>query len=391
MPQALDLFAGCGGLSLGFEAAGFEVVGAYEADKWAADTYKHNFPGARVEVGDLTSHSLPYWKREYGGVDVVMGGPPCQGFSVSGKRQYGEVLESTGRVGDFVNIVKTVRPRVFLFENVAGFRSADLSQRTPALRLVLSLESAGYAVDSRVLQATAYGVPSLRSRVFVVGTLGSAVPVPFPEPTHGGNVSDGKLPLVGVMDAIGDLPAIRAREGTNDFQPYSQGPTSPYQASMRGDSAGVYNHEAMKHTRRLVERFAGTPPGGSGYEIGRSRHADKPTATVYKSNNQRLFGDRPSLCITANFQSSYIHPVLDRNLTAREAARLMTFPDRYFFCGRRTLMSAKLLAAEGRSDENHLSQYNQIGNAVPPLLARRLAERLLEELELRQGHRDSGR
>jgi DNA (cytosine-5)-methyltransferase 1 len=132
----------------------------------------------------------------------------------------------------------------------------------------------------------------------------------------------------------------------------------------------------MKHTQRLVDRFADIIPGGSAYKL--SGEGVTAPVTVYKSNNQRLVPSLPSLCITANFQSNYVHPTLHRNLTAREAARLQTFPDSFVFKGRRTLMSSTLLAAEGRHEENHLSQYNQIGNAVPPLLARVLGERLLE-------------
>jgi DNA (cytosine-5)-methyltransferase 1 len=145
---------------------------------------------------------------------------------------------------------------------------------------------------------------------------------------------------------------------------------------MRRGSKHVFNHQAMKHTQRLVERFAEIKPGGSAYKLG--TEGDAAPVTVYKSNNQRLVPLLPSLCITANFQSNYVHPVLHRNLTAREAARIQTFPDSFVFKGRRTLMSATLLASEGRHAENHLSQYNQIGNAVPPLLARVLGERILE-------------
>ena len=134
----------------------------------------------------------------------------------------------------------------------------------------------------------------------------------------------------------------------------------------------------MRHTRRLVERFAATPPGGKGYDLGRSRDEHVAPVTSYKMNNQRLRADRPSLCITANFQSNYIHPRADRNLTAREAARIQGFPDTYRFKGSRTLMSSSLLKAEGRHAENHLSQYNQIGNAVPPLLGELIGRRLLE-------------
>jgi DNA (cytosine-5)-methyltransferase 1 len=134
----------------------------------------------------------------------------------------------------------------------------------------------------------------------------------------------------------------------------------------------------MRHSARLVERFLNTPPGGKGYDLGRKRSPATDTVTVYKSNNQKLIADRPALCITANFQSNYVHPTEPRNLTAREAARIQTFPDSFVFEGRRTLMSAKLLRNEGRHEENYLSQYNQIGNAVPPELMRKIVHTLVE-------------
>ena len=170
------------------------------------------------------------------------------------------------------------------------------------------------------------------------------------------------------MDAISDLPSLKAGEGTDGSQPYTKPVRTAFQSLMRAGSVSVSNHVAMRHTPRLVERFAAIRPGQSAFKVAAG-------ATVYKSNNQRLVADEPSLCITANFQSNYIHPTEHRNLTAREAARLMTFPDRYCFKGKRTLMSKKFLAKYGRLCRRRiLSQYNQIGNAVPPLLARALGE-----------------
>ena len=148
---------------------------------------------------------------------------------------------------------------------------------------------------------------------------------------------------------------------------------------MRQDRQGVSNHEAMKHSSRLVERFRSIAPGQRGYDIGRGGSPDG-TVTVYKSNNQRLAADLPSLCITANWQSSYIHPLLHRNLTVREAARLQSFPDSFVFRGKRAVMSAGLMRSEGRHAETFLSQCHQVGNAVPPLLAERLGLSISEAL-----------
>jgi DNA (cytosine-5)-methyltransferase 1 len=374
--RVFDAFAGCGGLSLGLQAAGHEVTAANELDVWAADTYEANHPHVRMLRGDVRALDSSFLRREFNGVvDLVAGGPPCQGFSVSGSRQYGVHSEKNQLVREYVRIVRAIEPTFFVLENVRGFTSARLDGRTQALAFVLNeLTNAGYELHHAVLQAADYGVPQYRSRLFVIGAREPLKASPFPDPTHS---ADGSLLRhLGVMEAIGDLHELGAGEGSDGPVPYRHRPTTAFQIAMRAGSDSLLNHQAMKHTRRLVERFAATPPGGKGYDIGRGSVSTVQTVTVYKSNNQRLIGDHPSLCITANFQSTYVHPEQHRNLTAREAARLQTFPDKYEFRGRRTLMSSTLLRQEGRDDENHLSQYNQIGNAVPPALARLVGERL---------------
>jgi DNA (cytosine-5)-methyltransferase 1 len=373
--RVLDLFAGCGGLSLGFQTAGHEIVGACERDAWAVETYRTNFPNVTALHADISTLTDSFWQRKFRGrVDIVVGGPPCQGYSVSGKRQSGQWLESNTLVAEFVRVVRAVRPRAVLLENVSGFRTGRLRGGDEhALSYVArQLSGLNYRVQHCVLQATEYGVPSLRSRFFVAAVAGAFDTSLFPVRTHGPGTN---RPPLGVLEAIEDLPPIEAGGGSDGPQPYGREPQNEYQRMMRRGATAVNNHQAMKHTQRLVERFASMLTGTSGYDIGR-KGKQAETVTVYKSNNQRLRGDVPSLCITANFQSNYVHPVLHRNLTAREAARLMTFPDRFVFRGKRTLMSATLLRAEGREGENNLSQYNQIGNAVPPLLAQKLARRI---------------
>jgi DNA (cytosine-5)-methyltransferase 1 len=371
--RVIDLFAGCGGLSLGLQQAGHEIVAAFEIDKFAGDTYERNHPAVSLVRRDIRELSSRYFAREFAGlVDLVAGGPPCQGFSVSGKRQYGIFSSQNELVFEFMRVVGALQPRLVLMENVGGFRTARINTKKPALAAVKrSLEDLGYHVYASVLQAADFGVPQYRTRIFIVGSRDALYVSPFPAPTHSrtGVLTPRHL---SVLDAISDLPQIGAGRGTEELQPYPGPPLTPFQTILRLGSEGIANHVAMKHSSEIIRRFASIPPGGSGYNIGRSRHADNETVTVYKMNNQRLRGDLPSLCITANFQSNYVHPVLDRNLTAREAARIMSFPDSFVLKGKRTLMSSSLLKAEGRHEENHLSQYNQIGNAVPPLLAKKL-------------------
>lgn len=383
--SVLDLFAGCGGLSLGLSNAGYDVIAACERDAWAADTLEANHPETQLIRSDIRDLSDQFWRSNFAGaVDIVAGGPPCQGFSISGKRQYGILSEQNTLVEEFLRVALLLRPKAILIENVQGFRTALLKPGVKALDFVTkSLTQSGYHVHTKVLQATEYGVPSLRARFFLIASLDPFEWDPFPAPTH---EQPGLPAAENVLDAIDDLPVIAAREGVDGPQPYTQPARSEFQKRMRLGSTAVYNHVAMNHTPRLVERFQAIAPGGSSYRIGR-KDDEETTVTVYKSNNQRLVGTRPSLCITANFQSNYVHPFSHRNLTAREAARLMTFPDTYIFKGKRTQMSSGFLKKYNREHENHLSQYNQIGNAVPPLLAEKIGRSLLAALA---GKRDDG-
>jgi DNA (cytosine-5)-methyltransferase 1 len=370
--KALDLFAGCGGLSLGLEDAGIDVMLANEVDAWAADTYEYNHPDTLLLRGDIRAIPRTNLSALRGEIDLIAGGPPCQGYSVSGRRQFGEVPTQNTLVEAYFDVVDLIRPRFVLMENVAGFRTAQLRPGIQALPFALDrLEKLGYDPVVLSLQAADFGVPSLRSRIFILATLGSWRHDPTPRATFGVGTSRKHR---GCLDAIADLPVLGAGEGVESLQPYTDPVSNQFQSAMRLASAGVTNHVAMRHTNRLVERFKTIPQGGSSYR-------GTENVTVYKSNNQRLVPTIPSLCITANFQSNYIHPLQNRNLTAREAARLMTFPDHYVFKGKRTLMSKSLLDKEGRGAEANLSQYNQIGNAVPPLLAKALGERIIEIAE----------
>ena len=378
--KVLDLFAGCGGLSCGLEQAGLEVLAACEIDQWAADTYRHNHPNVEVIQKDISSTEKGFWRDKFlGKVDIVAGGPPCQGFSVSGKRQYGIIAESNSLVTDFLRVVEEVEPKYVIIENVKGFKTGSISKNKKVFDyLTDTLKSLGFYVYSETLNAEEYGVPSLRSRIFIIASR-TELPTPFMPATHSADINCGLQPYISVNEAISDLPELNASEGIDDAQSYKSKAMSDFQNRMRSGSNGVFNHVAMKHTSRLVERFKGMEEGHSSYRIGRK--TDEKKVTSYKMNNQRLFGNKPSLCITANFQSTFIHPTQHRNLTAREAARLMSFPDTYIFKGKRTQMSSKFLKKHGREHEDFLSQYNQIGNAVPPLLGKTVADGLLNAIK----------
>lgn len=308
---------------------------------------------------------------------MVAGGPPCQGFSVSGKRQKGQVLLKNQLVGNFLDVVENVDPRFALIENVGGFKTGKITKDQSVLDYVKSrFRKLGFETRVMVLQAAEYGVPSLRTRVFILGSKTGFPVDPIPPITHSREGRGGMNCYTTVEQALSDLPSVNAREGVDGGGKYESSPKNQYQKILRMNSNGVYNHVAMNHSPRLVERFSKLLHGSSAYDIGKSGYPNDESVTVYKTNNQRLTPGLPSPCVTANFQSTHVHYRDARTITAREAARLMSFPDSFVFHGKRTQMSGSFLKKYGRDHENHLSQYNQIGNAVPPLLARAIGLQL---------------
>lgn len=381
--SVLDLFSGAGGFSLGLEMAGFRTIGAIEADRFACATYRKNFPNTPVYEGDVRKLTERNVVSQYSGVDMIVAGPPCQGFSVAGPSQYGLIDERNYLIFEVLRFVQLLRPRVFVVENVKGLLSGRLSPEKLAFQEFLhQVEASGYKVKHFVLQAANYGVPQWRERVLIFGAqderdLPTEIPAEFGTP---------KKPWRTVSEILGDLPMVDAGGGFEHFVPYSSEAANPYQKWLRHKSAGVINHVTMKHTPRLIERFKLIPIGGSLVDVPpehgqRVRNgASLDVRPRFKMNNQRLDPGRVSTAVTASFQSNFVHPYLHRNLTAREGARLQSFPDSFEFLGPRTLMSKTLLKREGRADEIGLSQYNQIGNAVPPLMAKAIGEVLQERL-----------
>ena len=203
-----------------------------------------------------------------------------------------------------------------------------------------------------------------------------------PAPSHSMKEDSGLPPYITAWEALGDLPQIAAREG-GEFMEYDTEATNDYQRQCRIGSDGVHNHEAMLHTPRLVSRFQSVLDGESVTSLPdelkvRKRNGNGELSESYYSSNYRhIDPNQVSFTIPASFYSTFIHP----NITAREAARIQSFPDRYVFKGKRTLISSKLMKKLGKDDQNHLSQYNQIGNAVPPLMAKAIAERIASYLD----------
>ena len=370
---SIDLFSGCGGLTKGFSMAGVRSIFASDIDENAAKTFCRNFPDTpflcksitdieKNEVDELLEDKVP---------DIIIGGPPCQGFSLANKRR--NKIKDDPRNKLFYGFVKFINwysPKAFVMENVKGLLSM---QNGEVIKTIVdeftNAGECGYNVACKVLVASDYGVPQNRERVILIGYRKDLNIQPqHPEPYELNH-------LVTVDEAISDLPQIGAGQGT-EVQEYPQEPQNEYQRLMRANSTYVLNHVAMKHTPRLIARFEAIKPGQDLLDVWETHGALKRGAPNEKStikfhqNNQRLFGDRPAPTIAASFQSNFIHPHLNRNFTAREGARLQSFPDDFIFEGMRTKMSW----------EKGLSQYQQIGNAVPVLLAKAIAESIVKQL-----------
>lgn len=365
---SIDLFSGCGGLTKGFSMAGIKSILASDIDENAAKTFQRNFPDTpficksitdieKSEVDNLLNDQTP---------DIIIGGPPCQGFSLANKRRNKVSDDPRNQLFyGFVKFINWYSPRAFVMENVKGLLSMKNGE---VLQTILEEfrnagEYGGYDVAYKVLLASEYGVPQNRERVIIIGTRKDLHLTPrHPEPT----TIDHK---VTVDEAIGDLPQINACEG-QELMEYPIAPMNEYQRLMRGNINYVTNHIAMNHTKRLIARFEAIKPGQSLVDVWDTHGSVKRGAPGEKSevkfgqNNQRLHGNQPAPTIAASFQSNFIHPHLNRNFTAREGARLQSFPDDFIFEGMRTKMSW----------EKGLSQYQQIGNAVPVLLAKAIGE-----------------
>lgn len=324
-PIGIELFAGCGGLSTGFLDAGLHVAAGFELDERAVDVYDYNhaYRGSRGYVADLSVASGADLLRRAGikRMDFVIGGPPCQPFSIVGKMQ-GALDERARLIADFVRIIGELRPAAFLLENVPNLVTiadgAIFRDTTSALR------RHGYSVAHCIASAASYGVPQNRKRLMVLGLRGEQV-VRFPQPTHG----RADRPFRTASDALGDLP----------------------DAGEFGET-GIFNHEPTAHSLDMIERF-------SRLEIGK-REAG--------SFHDRLHPDRPSYTLRAgsgNFSPLRpVHYKYNRVITVRESARLQGFSDEFIWPDRIP----------------RLQQYRQVGNAVAPPMAAAFAKSLAAQM-----------
>jgi len=352
----IDLFCGAGGLSEGFRQAGYRVLAGNDFFDAAGETFGATHPEASFLPGPIQQYTADDFLEaaglQSGELDVLVGGPPCQGFSVY-NHQRGLHDERSSLYLEYLRIVEALRPNWIVLENVTGMTSAGGGAAVDAI--IQGLRDLGYNVKAKILRAEEYGVPQERRRlVFIGNCLG--LPIEHPKPTHG----PGLLPFVTIHDAISDLPRLSNGEEPG-IVAYGTEPLSHYQVELRNGSNSVQNHAAARLSKVNLERLKHIPPGGSWRDIPIDLLPEgmkKAKRSDHTKRYGRLNWNGLASTILTKCDphwGAYFHPDQDRTITVREAARLQSFPDWFEFKGSRT------------------DQYVQVGNAVPPLLGRAIA------------------
>ncbi|UMX47727.1 MAG: DNA cytosine methyltransferase [Candidatus Nealsonbacteria bacterium DGGOD1a] len=358
--KVIDLFCGVGGLSYGFAHNGnFEIVAANEILPNMAKAYSLNHPTVRVYIDDIKNFNAQKVENDLGvradEIDIIVGGPPCQAYSTIGKRS---ADDPRGKLfQEYYRILKEFNPKFFIFENVRGISSIKNGE---LLKMIISLfESLSYKVKYEFLNAADFGAPQIRERMILTGSK-LKNNFHYPEPTHCDNYGSKNLfgnnlkPYLTLGEAIGDLPFIKS--GEESFG-YATQPQNDFQKTARMNAPErLMDHNAPMNNPKLVKLMELLPDGGTPRDLP----ANLRPASGYKNTYCRLWWNRPATTITRNLStpssSRCIHPKASRPLTTREGARLQCFPDSYQFYG-------------SRSDRNL-----QIGNAVPTVLSKALAE-----------------
>ena len=348
--NVIDLFCGCGGLSYGFIEAGYNVLLGVDFDEAALKTFERNHQGAKGMRLDLSkSEAFDEILKVIGNksVDVVIGGPPCQGFSLTGQRNFDDPRNSL-----YLAMIETVRrfqPKAFLVENVPGM--ANLYKGTVKDEIIKRFTDMGYKVSHKIVCAADYGVPQIRQRLVFVGIRDSEDSFEFPQPYLQPNE------YITCEQAISDLPPLVDELG-EEVSKYSSPATTEFQKEMRGASDTLFNHVAINHKDFVKEVISMVPDGGNYKDlppgVGESRNFHMAW-TRYASN-------KPSRTIDTGHRNNF-HYKWNRCPTVRESARLQSFPDSFVFLGNKT------------------QQNRQVGNAVPVLLAKALAEQIKRYLK----------
>jgi len=345
----IDLFSGAGGMSLGAQWAGVSVKYAIEKDVYAAQTYNINHPNTKVINSDIREfNTIP---DDLGiGATVLFGGAPCQGFSTSNRRTNNRGNTDNWLYKEFLRVLSLWEPDWVVFENVTGI--VEMESGAFFNDIVVDFESAGYMCSYSILNASDYGVPQKRSRLFLIGS-------------KGGKAIDFSLineeNIVTVRDALIDLPLLE--NGANvDVLPYSQEADNVYAMSMRGNQIKCTGHLVTRNSEQVTKRYDCIKQGENWESIPKElmENYSDPTR-CHTGIYHRLKDDKPSVVIGNYRKNMLIHPWSNRGLSVREAARLQSFPDDYIFTGSIGF------------------QQQQVGNAVPPLLAKKVFEIISKE------------
>ena len=343
--NAIDLFAGCGGLSKGFLDAGVKILVAVDNDPAALKTFEKNHDGAVPLNADLSNPETFKTIKEIArdnSIDLVIGGPPCQGFSLTGPRNFDDKRNSLYLA--LLELVKEYKPKGFLIENVPGM--ATLYNGEIKEEILRRFTKMGYNVECKILCAADYGVPQLRKRLVFMGIRKDLGKPHFPEPLL------KPEEYITCSEAISDLPS-REDELGEEIDNYTAEPMTEYQRKMRGNCKTLYNHVATDHKQFVKDTIALVPEGGNYKDLppgwGESR--------TFHEAWTRYDGKKPSRTIDTGHRNHF-HYKYNRVPTIRENARLQSFPDDFVFCGNKT------------------QQNRQVGNAVPPLLGYALAKEM---------------
>lgn len=362
--NVIDLFAGCGGLSLGFLQAGFSVHKAVEIDPVIANTYQQNHPEIEVIVDDIQNIDIAGTFQK-GEAEIIIGGPPCQGFSMAGARIRQGFKDDPRNYlfQHYYNVVNKVKPKVFVIENVKGMKNMQGGKIFADLLKIFSDQKINsgkpYYIFANVIKAVDFGIPQKRERLIIVGTtiadvwfeklwLDTQAEIMEEYPDYFSHIS--------VRDAIGNLPAV-----TEDGMIDNPVPCTPYQKYLSCEKEKLTNHTQSKHSKKAIERMKKISNGQNYTEL------DERINSVHSGAYGRLCWEEPAATITTRFDTPaggrFIHPAADRTLSPREAARIQSFPDDFVFYGSRREIS------------------RQIGNAVPPKISFFLARFVLKILE----------
>ena len=353
MLNVIDLFCGCGGLSLGFKLAGYNIVGGVDVNKEAIETFNFNFSNAKGICFDLLKMDSDNIVKAFGDlkkIDVIIGGPPCQGFSSANRYKKEEEDDRNKLFFEFVKFVDLAEPKAIVIENVRGIVTNNNGYAKD--RIYEIFESRGYNVNHQILDASLYGVPQKRLRNFFIITKG--IKFDFESLRKKGNI-------VTVKEAIGELYNYD-KEPLKECYKIDNIAETEYQKYLRNEENIIYNHEIKYPSEIVQKRMSFVPQGGNWRDIPPElfeNNRNNRHSSAFKRLNEK---DTSVTIDTGNAHSNYFHPLYNRIPTVREAARLQSFNDAFIFKGSRT------------------AQYRQVGNAVPPLLSKVIADALKEVL-----------